>query len=89
MKEKGRRVHRAIELSSTDDRNQSRVTSHIFMCLFETVIRVNSTCATCIICKQWKTKKNALKSVFDTYERYANGLYSENIQSHGIHEFAK
>lgn len=88
---KGRRVHRAIELSSADDRNQSRGTSQIFMCLFETVIKVNSTCATCIICKQWKTRKSALKFVFDTctYKRNANGFYSENRQSHGIHDFAK
>lgn len=54
---------RAIELSSADDRNQSRGTSQIFMCLFETVIKVYSTCATCIICKQWKTKKSALRFV--------------------------
>lgn len=36
-----------------------------------------------------ENKKSALKFVLDMYKRNSNGLYSDNIQSHAIHEIAK
>lgn len=81
-------MYKAIELNSTDDRI-NREEQDIFLGVW---------------LKQWlkfiqpvphasfantENKKSALKSVLDMYKRNSNGLYSDNIQSHAIHEIAK
>lgn len=50
FKPQGKRTGSSCTLSSTDDRNRSRGTSHILGVYLRTVIKVYFTCATCIIC---------------------------------------
>lgn len=82
-------MYKAIELNSTDDRinREERV---LFLGVWlKQWLKFIQPVPHASFANTGKQKKSALKSVLDMYKRNSNGLYSENKQSHAIHEIAK